>query len=349
MSDSARSGCPPVVIGHRGACGYRPEHTLGSYQLAIALGADHVEPDLVSTRDGVLVCRHENELSCTTDVGNHPRFAHRRTTKSVDGRAATGWFTEDFTLAELQELRAVERFATLRPANRRFDGKHHVPTFDELLHLVDLESHRRGRRIGICPELKHASHFESMGLPLEEPLLIDLRRHYFDRPNAEVLVQSFEVGVLRRLAPVTAVPLVQLIHSSGAPYDLARGGSGRNFADLISASGLREISTYAAGIGVHKELVIPRSEDGWALPPTSLVADAKAAGLDVYVWTLRSENLFLPMNDRSADGPTAHGDAAEEVRRFLDAAVTGVVSDFPDVAVSARAGWLAAQPAPVLV
>ncbi len=331
----------PLVIGHRGACGYRPEHTLGSYQLAIALGADYVEPDLVCTKDGVLVCRHENELSRTTDVATHPEFADRLTTKLVDGCTVTGWFTEDFTLAELQDLRAMERFPELRPANCRFDGKHHVPTFDELLRLVEIESRRRGEVIGVCPELKHPAHFDAIGLPLDEPLLADLRRHHLDRPNAEILVQSFGVGVLRRLTRSTHVRLVQLVDATGSPYDLMVSGDGRAYADLISASGLREISTYAFGVGVHKNLVIPRSPDGYLLAPTTLAAEAHAAQLAVYAWTLRNENRFLSADHRRGAPPEAHGEAAAEVRRLLDAGVDGVVSDFPDTALAARAAWLA--------
>lgn len=330
----------PLVIGHRGACGYRPEHTLGSYQLAITMGADYVEPDLVATKDGVLVCRHENELSRTTDVAGRPEFAGRLTTKLIDGCGVTGWFSEDFTLAELQDLRAVERFPELRPANCRYNGKHHVPTFDELLCLIEIESRRRGEVIGVCPELKHPGHFDSIGLPLDEPLLADLGRHHLDRPNAEILVQSFEVGVLRRLSRSTQVRLVQLVAATGAPYDLRISGDGRAYTDLISASGLREISTYAFGVGVHRDLVLPRSADGYLLGPTSLVADAHAAQLTVYAWTLRNENLFLSADHRRGATPEAHGEAVAELTRLLGAGVDGVVSDFPDTALAARDGWL---------
>lgn len=331
----------PLVIGHRGACGYRPEHTLGSYQLAIAMGADYVEPDLVATKDGVLVCRHENELSRTTDVASRPEFADRLATKLIDGRAVTGWFSEDFTLAELQDLRAVERFPDLRPANCRYNGKHHVPTFDELLCLVEIESRRRGEVIGVCPELKHPAYFDSIGLSLDEPLLADLRRHHLDRPNSEVLVQSFGVGILRRLSRSTRVRLVLLIDATGAPYDLIKAGDPRAYADLISASGLREISTYAFGIGVHRDLVIPRSKDGYLLGETTLAEDAHAAQLAVYAWTLRNENVCLSTDNRRGATPEAHGDAGAEVSRLLDAGIDGVVSDFPDTALAARGRWFA--------
>src|SRR5690242_20240985 len=189
----------PVVIAHRGASGYRPEHTLASYRLAIAMGADFIEPDLVSTKDGVLVARHENEISGTTDVADHPEFADRRATKVIDGRPVAGWFTEDFTLAELKTLRAKERLPQVRPDNTRYDGMFEVPTFEEVLALAKQESRRTGRRIGVYPETKHPTYFDGIGLSLEEPLVAALRRHGLDRPRAAVIIQSFETGNLREL------------------------------------------------------------------------------------------------------------------------------------------------------
>ncbi|WP_296606748.1 glycerophosphodiester phosphodiesterase family protein [Nocardioides sp.] len=250
----------PLVIAHRGASGYRPEHTLASYRLAIALGADFVEPDLVATRDGVLVARHEAEIGGTTDVANRREFAGRRTTKVVDGREVTGWFVEDFTLAELKTLRAVERLPDLRPRNTRYDGRYEVPTFDEILTLVEAESQRLGRAIGVYPETKHPSYFATIGLALEEPLLAALAGR--DLP---VFVQSFEPGNLRWLRSRTSRPLVQLVSATGR-------------VDLVTGTGLRRVAEYADAVGVDKELVSP-----------GLVADAHAAGLQVHVWTLRDE------------------------------------------------------------
>ena len=256
MSTTAPFPFPaPVVIGHRGAAGYRPEHTLASYQLAIEQGADYIEPDLVSTRDGVLVARHENQIGATTDVADRPEFARRHTTKVVDGRSVRGWFTEDFTLSELKTLRAKERLPRLRPANSVYDGHFEVPTFDEILDLAREVGRRRGIAVGVYPETKLPSYFDSIGLSLGEPLVAALRRHGLDRADAPVLVQSFETGNLRTLASITPVRLVQLVDASGAPYDLASSGDPRTYHDLVTPAGLREISTYAAGVGVHHELL----------------------------------------------------------------------------------------------
>jgi glycerophosphoryl diester phosphodiesterase len=333
------NGLAPVVIGHRGAAGYRPEHTLASYRLAIEMGADYIEPDLVSTRDGVLVARHENEIGATTDVADHARFARRRCTRWIDGREVTGWFTEDFTLAELKQLRAKERLPQVRPANTWYDGHFEIPTFDEVLELAERGSRRRGVTIGVYPETKHPTYFDWIGLSLEEPLLAALRRHHLDRPNAPVIVQSFEVGNLRELAAVTTVPLVQLVERDGAPYDLELAGDGRTYADLVSADGLREVATYAAGIGVHQDLVLPDD--------TGLVDAAHDAGLAVHVWTVRDENRFLAERFRSGSDPNARGDALAQTRALLEAGVDGVFTDHADTAVEARRRWLESTPARV--
>jgi glycerophosphoryl diester phosphodiesterase len=330
----------PIVIGHRGAPGYRPEHTLASYRLAIAMGADYVEPDLVSTRDRVLVARHENEIGGTTDVAEHPEFADRQTTKTIDGRAVTGWFTEDFTLAELKTLRAKERLPQVRPANTAYDGRFEIPTLDEVLDLVARESRRLHRQIGVYPETKHPTYFASIGLSLEQPLLQALRRHHLDRPNAKVFLQSFETGNLRRLHRLTRVPLIQLIDASGAPYDLEAAGDPRSYRDLASPAGLAEIATYAVGVGVNKELVLPRDADGNASEPSALVDDAHADGLLVHVWTLRSENRFMATNFRIGTDPNASGDARAEDQAFLDAGVDGFFTDQADIGVDARDDWL---------
>jgi glycerophosphoryl diester phosphodiesterase len=320
----------PMVIGHRGACGYRPEHTLESYRLAIRLGADYIEPDLVSTRDGVLVARHENEISATTDVADHPEFAHRRTTKVVDGTAMTGWFTEDFTLAELRTLRAKERIPGVRPQNTIFDGRYPVPTFQEIIDLASAEERRLGRPIGIYPETKHPSYFASIGLSLEEPLVAALYRNGFEDRTDHVLIQSFEVGNLRKLRRLTDVRLIQLLDSVGSPAD-----SETTYAELAKPAGLAGIAEYAYGIGADKDLLIPPGPDGSLRPPLPIVQDAHDAGLAVHVYTFRAENQFLPPEFRIGSSAEARGDGIAEYEMFLDLGVDGLFTDQPDTAVAA--------------
>jgi glycerophosphoryl diester phosphodiesterase len=333
---SGEGDADALVIGHRGASGYRPEHTLESYRVAIRMGADYVEPDMVSTKDGVLVARHENLITGTTDVASHPEFAVRRTTKSIDGAPVTGWFTEDFTLAELKTLRAKERLPQVRPANRQYDGHFEVPTLDEVLDLVRQEERRAHRRIGVYPETKHPSYFASIGLPLEKPLLAALRRHHLDRPGSRVFVQSFEMANLRRLNRLTRLPIIQLLDSSGAPYDLKAAGDRRTYKDLTTPAGLRQIATYADGIGPNKDLVLPRDPDGNTTFPSELVRDAHRQDLLVHVFTLRRENQFMAQNFRRGTDPNAVGDLAAEVRALLDAGVDGLFTDNADLAVQTR-------------
>jgi len=330
------SGRSPIVIGHRGAPGYRPEHTLASYKLAIQLGADYVEPDLVATKDGVLVARHENEISGTTDVGDHPEFAARQTTKTIDGVSVTGFFTEDFTLAELKTLRAVERLPDVRPDNTRYDGRFEVPTFDEVLALVKQQSAREGRRIGVYPETKHPTYFRSISLPLERRMIRDLRQAELFNPRNKVFIQSFETGNLRRLDGMTNLPLIQLINSSGAPYDLVAAGDPRTYADLVTRAGLRQIATYADGIGPNKDVVIPRDAAGFLLDPTAVVSRAHHVGLLVHLFTFRDENQFLPADFRIGPDPNAKGDAFSEYYAFFDLGIDGLFSDYADTAVAAR-------------
>ena len=338
---AAGGGEAPIVIAHRGASGERPEHTLAAYELGIAQGADFVEPDLVATKDGVLVCRHENEISGTTDVASRPEFAARRTTKTIDGTPTTGWFTEDFTLAEIRTLRARERLPQLR--GTAFDGRFGVPTFEELLALVaatNARPDRRGRPLGVYPETKHSSYFEGLGLALEKPLLDALRRHGLDRADAPVFIQSFEVSNLRRLASLTRVPLVQLVEPEGRPWDFTLGRFARTYADMLRPEGLRDVAAYARGIGVHKNLVLPRGSDDRLLPPTALVRDAHAAGLLVHVFTLRAENQFLPAELRRGPSLLETGDVAAEAELFLKAGVDGFFIDQPAIGVKARDGFL---------
>ncbi len=327
----------PLVIAHRGASGYRPEHTLAAYRLAVDMGADYIEPDLVSTRDGILVARHENELGHTTDIAEHRGFARRRATKVVDGREVTGWFVEDLTLAELKTLRATERRPRLRADNRRYDGRFEIPTLDEIITLAEVEGTRRGVTIGVYPELKHPTYFAAIGLGMQQPLIDVLRRHHLDRPNAPVFVQCLEVTQLRALSLLTRVPLVQLVDASGQPYDAAHAGTHQSYADLLTPSGLQELAGYVSAIGVHKDLVLPHGRP--CTGPAPLVEAAHRTGLLVHVWTLRDENRFLPRDLRSGDGPRAKGDAFVEYERFFDAGVDGVFTDFPDTAVQTRSWW----------
>ena len=325
----------PLVIGHRGASGYRPEHTIASYRLAIEMGADYIEPDLVSTKDHVLVARHENDITGTTDVAAHTEFADRKTTKTIDGVEHTGWFTEDFTLAELRTIRAVERLPDLRPTNTAFNGLYQIPTLQEVIDLAK----RAG--VGIYPETKHPTYFDSIGLSLEEPLLATLRANGLDSRKAKVFIQSFETSNLKELSTRTRVPLVQLIDEVGAPYDLVVAGDPRTYADLITPAGLAEIATYADGLGPSKNLIVPRDAAGKLLDPTSLVRDAHRAGLVVHPWTFRRENNFLPLDFRQGNPASpqfllAAGDLPAELRLFFRLGVDGVFSDNADTAVATR-------------
>jgi len=299
----------PLVIAHRGASGYRPEHTLEAYRLAVEMGADFIEPDLVSTKDGVLMARHENEIGATTDVAT--KFPDRRRTRTIDGQSITGWFTEDFTLAEIRTLRARER---LPFRSHDHDGQFPVPTFDEVLDLVQTLSRTSGRTIGVYPETKHPTYFRSLGLALEEPLLKALNARGWHDKTAPVFIQSFEVDNLRWLRSRTQVRLVQLLDE--------RAGGART-----SDEGLRAIREYADGIGPHLRLLVPVGADGRLQPPTSLVARAHAAGLVVHAWTLRREPTFLH--------PDYGGDALAEFRQVIGLGVDGLFTDFPDLGAAA--------------
>ncbi len=325
----------PIVIGHRGAAGYRPEHTIASYRLAIEMGADFIEPDLVSTKDHVLVARHENDITGTTDVADHPELADRKTTKVVDGNSITGWFTEDFTLAELRTLRAKERLPDVRPQSTAFDGLERIPTFQEIIDLA------KQFHVGIYPETKHPTYFRSIGLPLEEPLLAALRANGLDRPDADVFIQSFEVGNLKRLHGETKVPLIQLLDELGKPFDFVLSGDPRTYADLAKPAGLAEIATYARGIGPNKNLIVPRDASNHLKQPTSLVGDAHRAGLLVHPFTFRNENTFLPADFRQGNPASpeflrARGDSPAEFRLFFGLGVDGLFTDNADTAVATR-------------
>ncbi|GLY98526.1 glycerophosphodiester phosphodiesterase [Actinoplanes sp. NBRC 103695] len=327
---ATRRGRKHIVVGHRGASGYRPEHTLASYELAARLGADFIEPDLVSTKDGVLVCRHEPEIGGTTDVASHPEFADRRRTVLLDGVSVTGWFTHDFTLAELRTLRATERIPAVRQRNTLYNGLFPVPTFNEVLALRTRLSRELGREIGVFPETKHPTYFRALGLALETPLVRALRNHDLDRAAAPVYVQSFEAAnliALRRVQKVKA-PLVFLTSGSGGPF-----GDSRTYADYLTPAGLTELSRWIDGLGPEKSQVLPATP---ADTPTPLVANAHAAGLNVIPYTFRAENQFLPAHLRAGTDPTAYGRAIDEQVAFWNAGVDGLFTDMPDIGVLAR-------------
>ncbi|MGX8275812.1 MULTISPECIES: glycerophosphodiester phosphodiesterase family protein [Streptomyces] len=311
----------PLVIGHRGAAGWRPEHTADAYTYAVRAGADWIEPDLVPTKDHVLVVRHENEIGGTTDVADRPEFADRRTTKTVDGKTVTGWFTEDFTLRELRTLRTVERLPLVRDRNTVFDGRGRVLTFQEVVDLARRLSRESGRRIAVFPETKHPTYFRSIGLPLEEELIRVIRRNRLTARDC--VVQSFEPDSLRRVAAARlGLPLWQALGTSGGPY-----GHGITYRDMMTPAGLREIASYARWIGPDKSSLVP---------PNTLLADAHAAGLKVGAYTFRAENQYLPATYRRGTDPNAFGDAFAEYAFHYGQGVDAVVTDFPDVAVQAR-------------
>lgn len=326
----------PTVIGHRGASGYRPEHTLGSYQLALDLGADVVEQDLVPTKDGHLVCRHENEIGGTTDVADHPGFAFRKTTKTIDGVPVTGWFTEDFTLAELKTLRAKERIPTLRQRNTLYDGRWDVPTFEEVLRWADREGRRRGKRVWLHVETKHPSYFRGLGLGLEEPLAKLLRRYGRDGRGAPLFLQSFEPSSIQRLSRLVSSPRVVLLSAAATrPWDFELAKDPRTVADLVKPEGLRWIAGFAQGIGPTMDLILPRDATGKLGAPTTLVADAHARGLILHPYTARNENNFLPADYRKGTDPTAYGDAFGAFKTYFEQGIDGIFTDHPDTGLLA--------------
>ncbi|USQ96848.1 glycerophosphodiester phosphodiesterase [Caulobacter sp. RL271] len=326
----------PIVIGHRGCSGERPEHTALSYDRAIEQGANFIEPDLVPTKDGHLVARHENEIGGTTDVAKRPEFADRKATKTIDGQQISGWFTEDFTLAEIKTLRARERLPQLRPTSAAFDGQAQILTFEEVVAIARAGTQRTGRTIGVYPELKHPTYFASIGLPTEDRLVAKLKALDLNAATAPVFVQCFEVGTLKRLKAKTAARLVLLVDGEGGPADLL----GVKYADLITAQGLKDVAVYADGLGPNWNLVVPN--DGQVLlPATDLVKNAHAAGLAVHPWTVRAENYFLPAPLRRGDAQSPaflaqHGDVTPVFKALYAAGVDGVFSDFPALAVAAR-------------
>ncbi|MFN7041366.1 MAG: glycerophosphodiester phosphodiesterase [Acidovorax temperans] len=354
------NGDTPLVIGHRGASGYRPDHTLESYKLAIEMGADFIEPDLVATKDGVLVARHEPNITGTTDVATRPEFASRKTTKNVDGVNEEGWFVSDFTLAELKTLRAVQ---PLSDRDQSYNGKFQIPTFEEVLDLAKAEGTKAGRTVGVYPETKHPTFHSKLGLPLEDRLLAVLAKYGYTTKASPVIVQSFEVSNLKYLRTKTQVRLVQLVDANDVnadgsmdltapydkPYDFAVAGDSRTFASLLTPAGLKEVKTYADGIGPWKPYLIPSKQvdanndgkpddlngdgkiderDRVMMPATSVVKDAHAAGLFVHAYTFRNEAKRLASDFK--------GDPKAEYKLFFNLGVDGVFSDFTDTAKAAR-------------
>ena len=354
------NGDTPLVIGHRGASGYRPDHTLESYKLAIDMGADFIEPDLVATKDGVLVARHEPNITGTTDVATRPEFTSRKTTKNVDGVNEEGWFVSDFTLAELKTLRAVQ---PLSDRDQSYNGKFQIPTFEEVLDLAKAEGTKAGRTVGVYPETKHPTYHAKLGLPLEDRLLAVLAKYGYTTKASPVIVQSFEVSNLKYLRSKTQVRLVQLVDANDVnadgsmdltapydkPYDFAVAGDSRTFASLLTPAGLKEVKTYADGIGPWKPYLIPSKQvdankdgkpddlngdgkiderDRVMMPATSVVKDAHAAGLFVHAYTFRNEAKRLASDFK--------GDPKAEYKLFYNLGVDGVFSDFADTAKAAR-------------
>lgn len=333
-----------LVIGHRGASALRPEHTLASYAKAIADGADFIEPDLVMTKDGVLVARHENEIGSTTDVADHPEFAARKTSKVIDGRQVTGWFSEDFSLTELKTLRARERLPKLR--STRYDGQFPIVTLDEVIDLVAAESKARGRVIGIIPEIKHGTYFRKIGLPLEDKLLATLAAHDYTR-TAPVEIQSFEVGNLKYLRGRLAdgmhgnIRLLQLLgDAEEQPYDAVAAGGELTYAQMMTPAGLREIAGYADAIGPGIRAIIPLKSNRTLGAPTGLVHDAHAAGIEVHPYTFRPENHFLPSDLWQGVDPHRVNEAGSiaEIRRYLATGIDAFFTDDPAIGRKALDG-----------
>ncbi|WP_286961595.1 MULTISPECIES: glycerophosphodiester phosphodiesterase [Arsenicicoccus] len=332
----------PLVVAHRGASGYRPEHTIAAYELAVQMGADYIEPDLVMTKDGQLVDRHEPEISGTTDVAAHPEFASRKTTKKLDGVDVTGWFTEDFTLAELRTLRAKERLATVRQRNTIYDGLYQAPTYEEVLRLRERLSKKYRRTIGIIPEIKHSTYFHDKGL-VPEPQVVALTEKYgLNKRNAPMWIQSFEITNLKDLrfrhgykASSTFLAWTGTGPLDG-PYDLISKGDKRLYQDWMTPKGLKEISRFANGVGPEKFFVIPKKADGTLGQPISLVGDAHRLGLKVVPWTFRNENQFMAKDLQKGTNPADYGKAIEEQVAYLRTGLDGLFTDNPDTGVVAR-------------
>lgn len=328
----------PAVVGHRGSAGYRPEHTFGSYEHALDLGADVVEQDLVPTKDGHLVCRHEPEIGGTTDVASHSEFAGRKTTKTIDGIPTTGWFTEDFTLAELKRLRAVERLPSVRQHNTIYNGRWDIPTFEEVLAWADREGRKRGKTVWLHTETKHPTYFRGIGLPLEERLATLLKRYGRHRAGAPQFLESFEAQSLQRLGRLgVAAPKIFLLGGfTTQPWDFVVSGDKRTVADLVTPAGLRWIAGFAQGIGPTTDVIIPRDAAGRLTKPTAVVKDAHKAGLVLHPYTARNENQFLPADFQVGTDPNAYGDPLSAFTTWFATGIDGLFTDNADTAILAR-------------
>lgn len=333
----------PTIVGHRGSAGYRPEHTFGSYEYALEIGADVVEQDVVPTRDGHLVCRHEPEIGGTTDVADHPEFADRRTTRTIDGTATTGWFTQDFTLAELKRLRAVERLPAVRQRNTVYNGRWDIPTFAEVLAWAEKEGRKRGRPVWLHTETKHPTFFRGIGLPLEERLVALLKPYGRHRADAPQFLQSFEAQSLQRLGALgaKAAKIFLLNGLTSQPWDFVVAGDKRTVADLVTPAGLKWIAGFAQGIGPTTDVIIPRDASGKLLTPTAVVEDAHRAGLVLHPFTARNENQFLPADFRVGTDPNAYGDPLAAFRTWFATGIDGLFTDNADTAVLAREDYWA--------
>jgi glycerophosphoryl diester phosphodiesterase len=325
----------PLIFAHRGCSALRPEHTLASYAKAIADGADYIEPDLVVSKDGVLVIRHENNIAETTDIASRPEFSDRKTQKVIDGQKLTGWFTEDFTVAELKTLRAIERLGAIRPESQSCNGQFQIVTFDEMIDFTAAEAAARGRVIGLVPELKHSTYFAGIGLPLEDRFIATLAAHDYTRRNP-VEIQSFEIANLRylrsKLGRPANVKLMQLVAEGPIiPADVAASGGTLTFGEMTTPEGLREIARYADVVAPPVRAIIPLNDNGRLAKARTIVADAQAAGLLIRPWTFRPENRFLAADFRSDAGMDARNEAGSiaEMRRYIATGIDGLFTDDP--------------------
>lgn len=326
----------PLIVAHRGASGYRPEHTLAAYKLAIEQGADFIEPDLVPTKDGELVARHENNIADTTNVSSHPEFAERQRTKIIDGKEVTGFFTEDFTLAELKTLKAKGRSGEAR----EYSGQFPIATFQEVIDLVKDTEAETGRVIGIYPETKHPSYFQSIGMGMEEQLVDTLNKNGYQGQDAPVIIQSFEVDNLKQLNEMTDVPIAQLIYDKGAPQDFVEQGIETTYDDMLTPEGLAEMATYADIVSPHKSQLLARDENNLMTGVTGVIADAHDAGLKVHAYTFDAENRNLPADKQSTGGKEELGDLEAEVAAFLSAGLDGLFTNHPDLGIAGRETFL---------
>ena len=333
-----KKGAEPLVIGHRGDPGNRPEHTLTSYRLAIRRGADYVETDLVATKNGRLIARHESNLAPTTDIASRHRYRHLERTRVIHGRRVRGWFSQTLTLKQVKGVRAVERMPHLRPQNVKYNGRYQVPTFSRVLDLVEHMRKVEHRRVGIYAELKAPHYSRAHHLPMEGTVVDALKAHHMDRASSHVLLECYSPASLRRLNRITHVHLVQLLNRRGQAYDGTHAVDHR-YPDLANRAGLAKIRRYAQGIGVPKRLVIPVTTRGRLAHATSLVGSAHRDGLFVHAFVFRDENVYLPPALRRGAGIRRHGHSRKELDDYFDAGVDGVFDDYPGTAYDARRLW----------